>query len=82
MGQKINPIGFRLGINRTWDSRWYANTGEYSKLLHEDIKIRAYLEKELKQAAISKVVIERPHKKCRGTIPCARFQRRRDGPSS
>ena len=72
MGQKINPIGFRLGINRTWDSRWYANTGEYSKLLHEDIKIRAYLEKELKQAAISKVVIERPHKKCRVTIHAAR----------
>jgi small subunit ribosomal protein S3 len=72
MGQKINPIGFRLGINRTWDSRWYANTGEYSKLLHEDIKIRAYLEKELKQAAISKVVIERPHKKCRVTIQSAR----------
>src|SRR5687768_17826634 len=72
MGQKINPIGFRLGINRTWDSRWYANTGEYGKLLHEDLKIRAYLEKELKQAAISKVVIERPHKKCRVTIHAAR----------
>jgi small subunit ribosomal protein S3 len=72
MGQKINPIGFRLGINRTWDSRWYANTGEYGKLLHEDIKIRDYLEKELKQAAISKVVIERPHKKCRVTIHAAR----------
>ena len=72
MGQKVNPIGLRLGINRTWDSRWYANTGEYGKLLHEDIKIRAYLEKELKQAAISKVVIERPHKKCRVTIHAAR----------
>ena len=65
MGQKINPIGLRLGINRTWDSRWYANTGEYGKLLHEDLEIRKYLEKELKQAAISKIVIERPHKKCR-----------------
>ena len=72
MGQKVNPIGLRLGINRTWDSRWYANTGEYGKLLHEDIKIRKYLEKELKQAAISKVVIERPHKKCRVTIHAAR----------
>jgi small subunit ribosomal protein S3 len=72
MGQKINPIGLRLGINRTWDSRWYANTGEYAKLLHEDLKIRAYLEKELKQAAISKIVIERPHKKCRVTIHAAR----------
>ena len=72
MGQKVNPIGLRLGINRTWDSRWYANTGEYSKLLHEDIKIREYLMNELKQAAISKVVIERPHKKCRVTIHAAR----------
>ena len=72
MGHKVNPIGLRLGINRTWDSRWYANTGEYGKLLHEDIKIREYLEKELKQAAVSKVVIERPHKKCRVTIHAAR----------
>ena len=72
MGQKVNPIGLRLGINRTWDSRWYANTGEYGKLLHEDIKIRKYLEKELKQAAVSKIVIERPHKKCRVTIHSAR----------
>src|SRR5690606_26098491 len=70
--QKVNPIGLRLGINRTWDSRWFANRGEYGKLLHEDIKIRKYIEKELKQAAISKVVIERPHKKCRITIHSAR----------
>src|SRR5690606_20123768 len=72
MGQKVNPIGLRLGINRTWDSRWYANTGEYGRLLHEDLKIRSYLEKELKQAAVSKIVIERPHKKCRVTIHAAR----------
>jgi small subunit ribosomal protein S3 len=72
MGQKVNPIGLRLGINRTWDSRWYANTGEYGQLLHEDIKIREYLKNELKQAAVSKVVIERPHKKCRVTIHAAR----------
>ena len=72
MGQKVNPIGLRLGINRTWDSRWYANTGEYGNLLHEDIKIREYLKNELKQAAVSKVVIERPHKKCRVTIHAAR----------
>jgi small subunit ribosomal protein S3 len=72
MGQKVNPIGLRLGINRTWDSRWYANTGEYGDLLHEDIKIRDYLKNELKQAAVSKVVIERPHKKCRVTIHAAR----------
>ncbi|EKF18432.1 30S ribosomal protein S3 [Nitratireductor pacificus] len=72
MGQKINPIGFRLGINRTWDSRWFADNGEYGDLLHEDFKIRNYIEKELKQAAVSKVVIERPHKKCRVTIHAAR----------
>jgi small subunit ribosomal protein S3 len=72
MGQKVNPIGLRLGINRTWDSRWYANTGEYGRLLHEDIKIRDLIMKEMKQAAVSKVVIERPHKKCRVTIHSAR----------
>lgn len=72
MGQKINPIGLRLGVNRTWDSRWYADNGEYGRLLHEDLKIRLYVLEELKQAAISKVVIERPHKKCRVTIHSAR----------
>jgi small subunit ribosomal protein S3 len=68
MGQKVNPIGLRLGINRTWDSRWYANRGEYGKRLHEDIKIREYLMGQLKQAAVSKIIIERPHGKCRVTI--------------
>ncbi len=63
MGQKVNPIGLRLGINRTWDSRWFANSREYGKLLHEDVAIREYLKKELKQAGVSKVLIERPHKK-------------------
>ncbi len=72
MGQKINPIGFRLGINKTWDSRWYANSGEYGQLLHEDLKIRAFIEKELSAASIARVVIERPHKKCRVTIHAAR----------
>jgi small subunit ribosomal protein S3 len=72
MGQKVNPIGLRLGINRTWDSRWFANRAEYGKLLHEDIKIRDTLIKELKQAAVSRVVIERPHKKCRVTIHSGR----------
>jgi small subunit ribosomal protein S3 len=72
MGQKVNPIGLRLGINRTWDSRWFANKGEYGKLLHEDIAIREALMKQLKQAAVSKIVIERPHKKCRVTIHSAR----------
>ena len=72
MGHKSNPIGLRLQINRTWDSRWYADTKEYGDLLHEDLKIREYLMKELKQAAVSKIVIERPHKKCRVTIHSAR----------
>src|ERR1700675_4202142 len=72
MGQKINPIGLRLGINRTWDSRWFAGKNEYGKLLHEDVKIREILHKELKQAAVAKIVIERPHKKCRITIHSAR----------
>src|SRR6516225_375427 len=49
MGQKINPIGLRLGVNRTWDSRWYSSKGEYGKLLHEDMKIRDALMKSLKQ---------------------------------
>jgi small subunit ribosomal protein S3 len=72
MGQKINPIGLRLGVNRTWDSRWFARKGEYGRLLHEDMKIRNELMKDLKQAAVSKIVIERPHKKCRVTIHSAR----------
>ncbi len=72
MGQKINPIGFRLGVNRTWDSRWFADTKEYGQLLHEDLKIRKFLHKELKQAGVAKIVIERPHRKCRVTIHSAR----------
>ena len=56
MGQKINPIGLRLGINRTWDSRWFAGKAEYGKLLHEDVKIREILHKELKQAAVARIV--------------------------
>jgi len=72
MGQKVNPIGLRLGINRTWDSRWFAARGEYGRLLHEDRAIRAHIMKEQREAGISKVVIERPHKKCRVTIHSAR----------
>jgi len=71
MGQKVNPIGLRLGINRTWDSRWYADS-EYADLLHEDIRLRNYLKKRLAQAGVSKVVIERPAKKARITIHTAR----------
>ncbi len=72
MGQKVNPIGLRLGINRTWDSRWFANKKEYGELLHEDMKIREVLMTALKQAAVSRIIIERPHKKCRVTIHSAR----------
>ena len=72
MGQKINPIGFRLGVNRTADSRWYADSADFGRLLHEDIKIRKFIKDKLKQAGVSRVVIERPHKKCRITIYAAR----------
>ena len=72
MGQKVNPIGLRLGINRTWDSRWFAAGGAYGNLLHEDLEIRAYLKKRLAQAGISRIVIERPAKKARVTIHTAR----------
>ncbi|HEX9808422.1 MAG TPA: 30S ribosomal protein S3 [Alphaproteobacteria bacterium] len=71
MGHKVNPIGLRLGINRTWDSRWYADDA-YADLLHEDIKIRDYLFGKLSQAGVSRVVIERPAKKARITIHTAR----------
>ena len=72
MGQKVNPVGLRLGINRTWDSRWFADGKEYGRLLHEDIKVRRELKKRLYQAGISRIIIERPHKKCRVTIYAAR----------
>ncbi|SLN40215.1 30S ribosomal protein S3 [Oceanibacterium hippocampi] len=72
MGHKVNPIGLRVGINRTWDSRWYANKREFSRLLHEDLQIRSFLEKKLQQAGVSRIVIERPAKKARITIHSAR----------
>ena len=71
MGQKVNPVGLRVGINRTWDSRWFADSG-YSDLLHEDLCIRDYLKGKLSQAGISKILIERPAKKARITIYTAR----------
>ncbi|MGL4685355.1 MAG: 30S ribosomal protein S3 [Commensalibacter sp.] len=71
MGQKVNPIGLRLGINRTWDSRWYADE-DYTKLLFDDFKLRDHLRKKLASAGISRVVIERPAKKPRVTIYAAR----------
>ena len=72
MCQKVNPIGLRLGVNRTWDSRWYANDKNYADLLHEDIKLRNYLYERLSQAGVSRIVIERPAKKARITIHTAR----------
>ena len=72
MGQKVNPVGLRLGINRTWDSRWFATGQEYSRLLHEDLKVRRRLKERLYQAGVSRITIERPHKKCRVTIYAAR----------
>ncbi len=72
MGQKVSPIALRLGINRTWDSRWFAEKNEYPKLLMEDRKIRSLVNGLKATAAISKIVIERPHKKCNVTIYSAR----------
>ena len=72
MGHKSNPIGLRLQINRTWDSRWYAEGDSYGTLLLEDLRIRSFIMKTHLQAAISKVVIERPAKLCRVSIYAAR----------
>ena len=71
MGQKVNPIGLRVGINRTWDSRWYANRN-FAELLHQDLKLKKYLTDRLGQAGVSRIVIERPAKKARVTIHTAR----------
>jgi len=71
MGHKVNPIGMRLGINRTWDSRWFGDQ-DYAGLLAEDLKLRSYLEKRLQAAGISRIVIERPAKKARVMIHTAR----------
>ena len=72
MGHKSNPIGLRLQINRTWDSRWYAEGKNYASMLEEDLKMRKFIMDSLPQAAISKVVIERPAKLCRVSIYAAR----------
>jgi small subunit ribosomal protein S3 len=71
MGHKVNPIGLRVGVNRTWDSRWYADRN-YGKLLLEDLKIRSFLEKRLAQAGVSRIIIERAAKKTRIMIHTAR----------
>jgi len=71
MGHKVNPVGFRLGINRTWDSRWFAEA-KYGELLHEDFRLRNFLFDRLSQAGVSRIVIERPAKRARVTIHSAR----------
>ena len=71
MGQKVNPIGFRVGINRTWDSRWYAKK-DYAVLLHEDFKLRKYLKAKLGHAGVSKIEIERAASKIKINILTAR----------
>ena len=71
MGQKVNPNGIRLGINRTWSSRWFSNS-DYSKLLHQDLEIKNFVETKLKNASISKVNIERAAKKLRISIYSSR----------
>ena len=71
MGQKVNPYGIRLGINKTWSSRWFSKN-EYTKLLHQDLKIKNYVEEKLKNASISKINIERAAKKLRLSIYSSR----------
>jgi small subunit ribosomal protein S3 len=72
MGQKINPTGFRLAVSRNWASRWYANNRDFSKMLLEDIKVREYLKKKLRNASVGRVLIERPAKNARITVFSAR----------
>ncbi len=72
MGQKVHPIGFRLGINRSWDSLWFAKKGDYGKYLIEDYKIRQFIKKNIKNAGVSEIVIERSSKKCVVSIHTSR----------
>src|SRR6201987_1256004 len=72
MGQKINPTGFRLSVNRDWASKWYANSKHFATTLNEDVKVRDYLRKKLSHASVSKITIERPAKNARITIHSAR----------
>ncbi|MBL6686004.1 MAG: 30S ribosomal protein S3 [Methylophilaceae bacterium] len=72
MGQKINPIGFRLGVSKNWSSKWYANSKNFSAFLNNDIKVREFLNKKLSNAAVSKILIERPAKNAKITIFTAR----------
>jgi small subunit ribosomal protein S3 len=72
MGQKVSPVGFRIGINKDWESKWYAGNKDFSKFLNADIKIREYLEKELKSCAVSSVTIERNKKRTNVIINTAK----------
>ena len=72
MGQKINPTGFRLPVTRDWDSRWYASNKDFAQTLNEDLKVREYLKKKLKNASVARILIERPAKTARITIFSAR----------
>jgi len=72
MGQKINPVGFRLAVNRNWSSKWYANTRSFAPMLAEDIKVRDFLKRKLAHASVGRVLIERPAKDARITIFSAR----------
>ncbi len=72
MGQKVNPIGIRLGITRDWSSRWYADSKQYSRLVASDFRVRQFLKKKLKDASVSRIQIERPKDKAQITIHTAR----------
>ena len=72
MGQKVNPIGYRLGVNKDWASKWYASKSDFGKTLNADLKIRKYLEKRLKDAAVASIVIERKKNRCEVTINTAK----------
>ena len=72
MGQKVSPIGLRIGVNKDWESKWFANNNDFAKCLNNDIKIRSFLAKELKEAAVASIVIERNDKRCDVTIKSAK----------
>ncbi len=72
MGQKVNPIGFRVGVIRTWDSRWFAKGNQYAENLHEDFKLRKYLKEKLKHAGVSRIEMERAAKKIKIIVSTAR----------
>ena len=72
MGQKVSPIGLRIGINKGWEANWYANNSDFSKYLEKDLKIRKYLEKKLKNASVSTIEIERNNKRCEVIIHTSR----------